>query len=164
MGLVRTTVLSVFLMPAICAAQSPPSDAEILKARQLLCDEFSEAVAMNKMDVLVKHYSQDVVVATTSPDLIGPFVGREAVVKYLEPLPKRVTGYKSIAERAGLRPDGTAWTQGVYTFTIKGPDGNPIRRWGRWVDSIRRNGDRWEVVTQVNATLPSRPNPDPTGD
>ncbi len=148
--------------PFVCVAQSVSTEPEVLEMRQKLCDEFSQAMAKGDIEVLVAHYSQDIVYSVTSPTLVGPILGREALRKYYEIVPKQISGYVSKVEKGQIRSDGTVWTQGIYSLFAKGPDGTLTQRWGRWMDILRRNGDQWEVVYQVNAGLPAKPNPDPT--
>src|SRR2546426_9112684 len=110
--------------PAV-GQKTSPADQEIMKVRQVMTDQYAEAIARKDAAAMADHYTADVVTASLCPES-PPVIGREALAKRSEAsLKAGLRDYSGKVKESRLLSDGLAWSTGTSTFTINRADGTP---------------------------------------
>jgi uncharacterized protein (TIGR02246 family) len=150
-------VVSLAVMSPAVGQQTSPADQEIMKVRQVMTDQYAEAIARKDAAAMVDHYTADVVTASLCPES-PPVVGREALAKRAEAsLKAGVRDYSGKVKEVHLLGDGLAWSTGTSAFTMTDKDGKPQQVRGNWIDMLRREGTVWRVSFQAFARVPCSP-------
>jgi uncharacterized protein (TIGR02246 family) len=150
----------VLLLGAVFPAfgqQMSVADQEMMKVRQAMADKWAEAVPRKDIAAMTDNYTADAVLAYLCPE-DGPFVGREAIAKRFEAsLKAGLRDYSGKIKEVHLLGDGTAWSTGTGTATVTDKDGKQQQVMSNWVDTLRREGNKWRVSFQANARTPCSP-------
>ena len=150
-------VVSLAVVSPAVGQKTSPADQEIMKVRQVMTDQYAEAIARKDAAAMVDHYTTDVVTASLCPES-APLVGREAKTKGFEAALKAgFRDYSGKVKEVRLLSDGLAWSTGISTFTVTDKDGNPQQVRGNWMDIFRREGNEWRVSFQAFARTPCSP-------
>jgi len=105
-------------MASLAFAQQSVSDQQMMKVRQAMGDEYAAAIAKKDAVAMADHYTVDVVTAQLCPEA-PPVVGREAMIKQFEAsLQAGLSNYSTKVKELRRLGDGTAWSTGVWEFTI----------------------------------------------
>src|SRR5438034_2341664 len=105
-------------MASLAFAQQSVSDQQMMKVRQAMGDEYAAAIAKKDAVAMADHYTVDIVTAQLCPEA-PPVVGREAMIKQFEAsLQAGLSNYSTKVKELRRLGDGTAWSTGVWEFTI----------------------------------------------
>ena len=157
----KTTALAVVVSRAVVSPaigqQTSPAAQEMMKVRQAMTSQYTEAIARKDPAAMADHYTADVVFASLCPES-PPVIGREALFKrYERSLKAGFRDYSAKVKTVHLLSENLAWSTGVSTFTITSKDGTPQQVQGNWIDMLRREGAEWRVSFQAFARTPCSP-------
>ena len=147
-----------FVGPAF-GQQKDSADPQIKEQLKALGQKTDEAFNNGDAAALAPLYTEDAVLVNDT----GPIYGREAIVKHWADVFKQVHFSNHLDKTDQNSPHiiGTAgneaWSNGVWTVTLKGQNFGPVEAKGNWVEIYRREGDTWKKRLDVWNVTPAPP-------
>ena len=148
---VRSLIIAGLAPTAGCVWQ----DREALRQSLYETDRaWAQAIGGDNVDEVVAYWTDD---ATVYPGGRPPVAGKTSLRKMVTK--NRATPGFSVTydtdEVVVARSGDLGYTLGPYTFTVPGPDGQPVEHRGHYISTWRREHGVWRCMLEVHAPLPA---------